>query len=238
MYQLEPDIKEILEKDPILNMPVLGFFENYQLDKYYKKDDSFILLGSSDYTWAYLSVNSEEDLKELLRNLSFETLYFANVEDWMLPELTRDKSIEWRLITERYYFPCDKEILPPEIDCKTIEKGMSNYIYNNSLYKDFTSEEYIYDRLVKDISAGYWGDNKLVGWALTHDDGSLGFLNIKQEYRGQGIGENILRQLVLDRIRHQKHAFLNVESQNTKTKKLLSKIGFEFDRKISWIKLA
>ncbi|MFW5792887.1 MAG: GNAT family N-acetyltransferase [Bacteroidota bacterium] len=238
MYHLDPDILEVLEKRPLMNLAVLGFFENYKLDKYYKKENSLILLGSSDYIWAYMSVENEADLLDLLRSLSYETLYFANVEDWMLPFLTKEKRIEWRLITERYYIPVDKEVVAPTIVCKPVKQEMSAYIYNNSLYKDFTSEEYIFDRLGKDISAGYWVDNKLVGWALTHDDGSLGFLNIIQEHRGKGIGENLLRQLVLDRIRHNRPAFLNVEPQNSQTKKMLNKIGFEFDRKVSWIKLA
>ncbi|MBS4014064.1 MAG: GNAT family N-acetyltransferase [Bacteroidetes bacterium] len=237
MYQLQTNIQEILNNDPIQNMAVIGFFGNYKLDNFYQKDKSFLLLGSSDYTWAYCSVQNKEDLETLIENMDYETSYFANVEDWMLPILTKEKRIEWRLTTERLYIPEGKEVEPSEIECKHIDKALAGFIYSNSAYKDFTSVEYICDRLIKDISAGYFVDGELVGWALTHDDSSIGFLNIIQQYRGQGIGENILRYLTTERIKTNRPAFVNIESQNIQTKKMLAKIGYEFDRKVSWVKL-
>jgi ribosomal protein S18 acetylase RimI-like enzyme len=238
MYQLPPELVELLNQNPIRNMAVAGFFSNYKLEKHFRTADSLLLLGSSDYTWAYLSAENKEELSTLIDDLDYETLYFANVEDWMLPQLTKDKRIEWRLTTERFYIPENKEIIPANIECKHIDKAMAGFIYSNSSYKDFTTVEYICDRLIKDISAGYFVDGELVGWAFTHDDGSLGFLNILQQYRGQGIGENILRFMTHERIKANRPAFINTESQNIQTKKMLSKIGYELDRNISWIKLA
>ncbi len=237
MYKIPKDIAEVLNKNRVQNMPIFGFFENYKIEKTFNSGKSHILTGSSDYTWAYISSDNKEELIKLLNDFAYETLYFANVEDWMLPLLTRNKKIEWRLTTERFYIPEKKEVVKPGIECKPIDPQMGDYIYNNSAYKDFTSVEYICDRLSKDISAGFWQDHRLAGWALTHDDSSLGFLNILQQYRGKGIGENLLRFLVCERINNDKMAFVNIESQNVQTKKLLSKIGFEFDRKVSWIKL-
>ena len=237
MYQLSSEIADVLEKDKVRNMPIFGFFGNYKLEKHHKHSDSLILLGSSDYTWAYISAENKEDLHQLLKELEYDTLYFANVEDWMLPILTRKKKIEWRLTTERYFIPEKKGITQSEINCEKIDPSMGDYIYNNSAYKDFTSVEYICDRLSKDISAGYNVSEQLVGWVLTHDDSSIGFLNIIQQFRGQGIGENLLRYIVTERLKQGRPAFVNIESQNVQTKKMLEKIGFEFDRKISWIKL-
>lgn len=237
MYKLPDEISVVLKKDMNRNMPIFGFFDNYKLEKHFQQNESYLLLGSSDYNWAFISAENKEDLKNLLKQLDYNTLYFANVEDWMLPILTTEKKIEWRLTTERYFIPENKIIAPSDIQCKTIDQSLADYIYSNSAYRDFTSVEYICDRLIKDISAGFWDNTRLVGWALTHDDSSIGFLNIIQQFRGRGIGENLLRFMVTEKLKKNKPAFVNIESQNIQTKKMLEKIGFEIDRKISWIKL-
>ncbi|TVQ86818.1 MAG: GNAT family N-acetyltransferase [Bacteroidetes bacterium] len=234
---MQDEIREQLSKNLLQNLPVIGFFENYPLEETLVHGKSMILTGTSDYTWAYLAVPDENEMSTLLDKFEFKSLYFANVEEWMLPHLTRNHRIEWRLNTHRYYLPDNVEPGAPELDCRALNKDLVNYIYLNSPYKDYTSEAYIRERIKKDISAGVWIDYELAGWGLTHDDSSLGFLNVLSQYRGQGLGENIFRSLIQGKREKQKSVFVNVEPHNKQSINLLNKLGLKFDRQVSWLKL-
>ncbi len=235
---MQKEVIEILKKNPIANLPVLGFFQNYRAEKYLIENDSLIITGTSDFKWAYMSVHSSDDLAVLLEKLNFETLYFANVEEWMIPQLKVRHRIEWKLFTNRYYLPDEIEVALSEKSSTFLDKSQAKFIFHNSSYKDFTSEEYIVERLERDISAGIWIDDKLAGWGLTHDDGSLGFLNVLSEYRGKGIGEAVFRTLINAKREKGMPVFVNVEPQNKQSISLLEKLGLVFDRSVSWVKLS
>lgn len=234
---MHADLLEQLKKNPVQNMPVIGFFENYPLEKHTVYGKSIILTGTSDYTWAYLSLTEEKELPVILEKFDFASLYFANVEEWMLPHLTRNHRIEWRLNTHRYYLPDDVQVNPPDQECSMLSDEHVPYIYQHSPYKDYTSEAYIRQRIERDISAGIWANGQLTGWGLTHDDGSLGFLNVISQFRGQGIGENVFRSLILSKRERNKSVFVNVEPHNKQSISLLNKLGLIFDREVSWLKL-
>ncbi len=234
---MDSELNRFLDKKPLQSLPVKGFFDNYPVEKWLKQGDFVIVCGSSDYLWAYLCGDNPEDLYALLKEFEYETLYFANVEEWMLPVLTNVRKIEWKLTTHRYYLPPGKAVESPDYLSKSLETGMANYIYTHSAYKDFTSENYIKERLNKDVSAGIWIDGELVGWGLTHDDTSLGFLHVVPKYRGQGLGESILRFLVIEKLARKKPVFVNIEPHNHQSINLVKKLGFLFDREVSWVKL-
>ncbi len=235
---MHPDLLQQLQTNPIANLPVVGFFENYPLDKHVAYNKSMILTGTSDYPWAYLSVPEPNDMSILLEKFGFESFYFANVEEWMIPMLTRNHRIEWKLLTHRYFLPEGTEVEASEKTYGTLGQSHAGYVFQNSAYKDYTSELYISERIARDISAGIWQDDQLVGWGLTHDDGSLGFLNVISEFRGQGIGEAIFRTLIRAKLENKKPVFVNVEPQNKQSIGLLKKLGLVYDRPVSWIKLA
>lgn len=235
---METEILELLKIHPIQNLPVKGFFENYPLEDSVVFGQSAILTGTSDYCWAYLAVNDPADFNPLLERFDFASLYFANVEDWMLPELTRIHHIEWKLSTLRYYLPEDQQVDPPLLSCKPLSQAEVSYVFQYSPYKDFTSEAYIAQRLEWDISAGAWIDDRLIGWGLTHDDGSLGFLNVISGFRGQGVGENVFRAMIQLKRQQKKPVFVNVEAHNQQSRGLLRKLGFVEDRQVSWVKLS
>lgn len=235
---MDAELKRRLAKKPLQSLPVKGFFGGYPVKKWLRQGDFLLLCGKSDYLWAYLCGDNPEDLFSLLEQFRYETLYFANVEEWMLPVLTHSRKIEWKLSTHRYYLDGDKSVEASDYFFKPLEPGMAGYIFARSAYKDFTSAEYIKDRLLKDVSAGIWIEGELVGWGLTHDDASLGFLQVVPQYRGQGLGESILRFLVSEKQVRKKDVFVNIEPHNHQSINLVKKLGFSFDREVSWVKLA
>jgi GNAT superfamily N-acetyltransferase len=234
---MDAKLKELLETMPLQSLPVIGFFQNYPLEKVFREGDFLLMCGTSDYQWAYLCGDNPEELFEVLEQFNFATPYFANVEDWMLPAITHMHRIDWKLTTHRYYLLDDKFIEPPSQTFQQLETGIARHIYELSAYKDYTSEGYIRDRLDKDISIGLWQDGELVGWGLTHDDASLGFLNVLPQWQGKGLGEAILRALILKKREMDLPVFVNIEPHNIQSINLIKKLGFSFDRQVSWLKL-
>lgn len=235
---MDHEVRELLLSKPLQSLPVMGFFRNYRLDKLVRHGDFLLLVGCSDFPWAYLCGDNPEDLLQVLEKFDYDTSYFANVEEWMLPILTHKYKIEWKLSTHRYYLPPDRAVDPPELASRRLDESMAEYIFENSAYKDFTSERYIRERLKMDVSAGIWLDGKLVGWGLTHDDTSLGFLNVLPPHRSQGLGESILRALILEKKKLDESIFVNIEPHNHQSINLIKKLGFSFDREVCWVKLA
>lgn len=158
-----------------------------------------MVLGKSDKLWAYISSENKFELKKILNKFKFETKYFASLENWMVSVVTNNKDIDWKLKTYRYILPDNIDIETQTKLVKYLDKTYSNYIYEHSNYQEFTSIDYIKDRINKGISLGLFVRGKLVAWGLTHDDGALGFLHVITEYRGNGYGKEIVKYLIKDK---------------------------------------
>lgn len=234
---MDATIRSFLRKDPLQSLPIEGFFENYPLEKVYQSEDFLLLTGTSDWCWALLAGSDAEGMQQVIEAFDFQTSYFANVEEWMLPVLMKYRPLEWKMTTMRYYLPQDQLVDPPSVSCLPLHPSDAAYVFWHSAYKEYTSEEYIIDRLKKDVSAGIYIRGKLVGWGLTHDDGSLGFLNVLEPFRKQGLGESILRNMILHRQNNKQPVFVNVETTNNKSITLITKLGFLPDRMVSWVKV-
>jgi 8-oxo-dGTP diphosphatase len=107
----------------------------------------------------------------------------------------------------------------------------------NAKYKDYLSLDYIVERIQNGLSSCIRVNGVLASWALTHDDGSLGFLQVMDNFKRQGYGISTtisLAQKVIDR---GKIPFANIEEDNLNAINLVNKIGFKMDRKITWLKL-
>jgi len=234
--RLNEKILTKLRKDPILNISIIGFFSNYPLLHYYEEGGTRVLIGESDERWAFVSGRSLEELSRLLDKYTIGTTYFASVEDWMKPLICLDNEPEWDFSTERYILMDPDSCPPPDIHCEPVDIKWAGYIHKYSVYKDLMTIPYIKDRLSRGISAGYYCDGKLVAWAMTHDDESLGSLMVLPDFRRKGIGEQVFRTLVDSKRKAHKASFLNIDHSNDASRRLVKKCGFVFDRNISWLK--
>lgn len=230
-------LNNYLMKHKEKNISILGFIENYPISKIFKEGDTILILGDSDYLWAYISSDNKKEIKRIMEKFNFETKYFASLENWMIPIITKDKEIDWKLSTYRFILPKNVKIDSLDYPVRKLSISDANYIYDNSTYKEFTSVDYINERIKKGVSVGISKNNELVGWGLTHDDGALGFLHVIPKFRGKGYGKNIVKALIKKKRELGKSVFLNVEAQNIKAKSLYTNLGFLLDREISWVKV-
>lgn len=234
---MNKNLKNILYSDPAKNIAVIGFFSNYSIKEYYIEGNSAIIFGKSDNLWMHIVSSSAKELSLLLNKYSQITKYYFSVEDWMIPIILKNEKSDWMLTTNRYILNDNIHNTANEIELSQIDISHAEYIYNNSDYKHYTPIEYIKDRLTKDISAGIWNNDKLVAWGFTHDDGALGFLHVLEDFRKKGYSKILLDNLIKSRQEAEKPIFVNIVPDNAPAIKLITKFGFKFDCKASWIKL-
>ncbi|SFG41486.1 FR47-like protein [Desulfotomaculum arcticum] len=97
--------------------------------------------------------------------------------------------------------------------------------------------DYIVERIQNGIGCGIWQNKKLVAWALTHDDGAIGFLNVLEGYRRKGYGKDITVAMIKRLLEIGEVPYAHIEEENEKSMSLALKTGFRKDRRIHWIKM-
>jgi 8-oxo-dGTP diphosphatase len=229
-------LKENLKKDFISNISVIGFIENNPITEIVEINNSYLIKGTSDVEWVYVVCNNENDLRGLLEK-SADNIYFASVEDWMIPIITEKRNVEWILSTMRYYLPEDVKVPENKEEVIPLTTDHIGFIISQSNYKQFLTPAYVEERISKSISAAIIKKDKLVAWGLTQDDGALGSLHVLDEYRKKGYGKEILISLIHQNRKRDKISFAQIEEKNTKATNLIKQLGFVKDRRVSWVKL-
>lgn len=227
----------LLEKDRIRNINIINFIKNYPVQTFDDAGDSVLVRGKSDENWVYISSNSKEEFLQLIEGLDEEDKCFAVLEDWMLPYIVKDREIRSRLTSMKLVY--DENMPLPHIMSNVVDLSIADapYIYENSKYKEYISIEYIEDRIKNGIALGIYEDGKLVAWAITHDDGAIGFLNVLLEYRRKGYGTDVTVAMIRRLLQIGELPFVHIEEDNIKSMNLALKAGFRKERRIHWIKL-
>lgn len=229
-------VKENLKKDFISNISTIGFIENNPINEVIQLNNSYLIKGTSDVEWNYIVCNNENDLSTLFVEAA-ENIYFASVEDWMIPVITEKRNAEWILSTMRYYLPEDVEVPEKKKEVIPLTTDHIGFIISQSNYKQFLSPAYVEERISKSISAAIMKKDEIIAWGLTHDDGALGSLNVLDGYRKNGYGKEILISLIHQNRKLGKISFAQIEEKNLKATNLIKQLGFVKDRKVSWVKL-
>lgn len=231
-----PDyIISLLEKDIPANISFINFIKNNGSTFLKNVEEGIVGKGISDHEWVYLYCPNRDNLEKLLVFCKND-LYFAVIENWMLPLITAGRKIDWQLTTRRYILP-ETAIIDQSEKLMPLKTSDTEWIYEKSKYKDFLSVDYIKDRIQKGLSKGIRINSKLVAWVMTQDDGAIGFLTVLPEYQKRGLALKLMNSII-DEIRNNNNTpFAYVEDNNDKAVNLCLKMGFQKDRLIHWIKL-
>lgn len=235
----QPDLTNLIQhllKDEITNMSIIGFIAENPVTEILQEGESVLIKGISDEEWMYIFSKDEKELSKLLDQLTDKDVFFASVEDWMIPIINEKKKFEWALSTIRWYLPDDVEVPANKIKTFPLSSEHIGFIISQSNYKQFLTHRYIKERITKSISACIYDNEKLVAWGLTHDDGALGSLNVLDDYRGKKYGTEIVLSLIHQCRALGKIPFAQIEETNEKAIKLVTKLGFVKDRRVTWVK--
>ncbi len=219
------------------NSSITGFIKNNPISLILEEGKSVLVKGKSDRDWIYISSKDKNELVKLLLKLNFGEIFFASLEDWMIPIITAEKKVEWKLITRRYFQPNNFVVPENRIEVTSLSENDADYIWENSNYKQLLDVEYLKQRIERSFSAGIIANNKLAAWAITHDDGAIGALHVLDEFRKKGYASEVVISLV-QKIRNiGMIPIAQIEEKNKSAIKLFEKLGFVKDRRVTWLKL-
>ena len=193
--------------------------------------------GIKEEYWIYFYSNSENEFKSLIKSINAGDKYFGALDDWQVSVLRENKKVDWVINAYQYHFPNEKTIQKNKTKTHRLTTKDSEYIISQSLYKDILTIEYLNERIEKSVSAGICAEGKLVAWALTHDDASLGSLHVLEEFRRKGYAKEITISLIRQCREIGKIPFLQCEKKNIPAQRLVETIGFVRDRNVNWLKL-
>lgn len=197
-------------------------------------NDSELYIGVSDRPWIYINTSNEDTLHKLLDSMPNTYNNYAVIEDWMLPIIDPNNIRYRELICERFYLP--ESVVMPEVKSQIfpLEIEDATIIQSSHAYGEFTDLDYVTSRIKNGHHAGIKVNGDLVAWAITHDDGAIGFLYVKPEYRGSGFGKDI-STFIINILRSENlPVYVHIEKDNTASIKLVTKMGFVHDRTVRW----
>jgi GNAT superfamily N-acetyltransferase len=231
------DIISYLKIDEVRNVNILYFMNDYPICYIEKIENSVIVKGTSDRDWIYISSESEEELKTIKGKLKINDNCFAVIEDWMIPILTKGSRTKWKLSTLKLFLPTNVVLPDNKYIVSDLRIEDAKFIYENSDYKEYISIEYIRDRIQKGLSSCIYDSKKLVAWAITQDDGAIGFLHVLSEYRLRGYGRDIIIDITKKVRKQGRVPFAHIEEKNEKSMKLALSLGFKKDRIVNWLEI-
>ncbi len=194
-------------------------------------------VGVSDRPWIYLRVNRDGDLSSLLARIPAAYHHYAVIEDWMVPLIDPHGNRYRELICMRYELPRDQTLPPVRSHVTPLDVADAEVIQSSHAYGDFTDTDYVISRIKRGHHAGVRVDGELVAWAITHDDGAIGFLYVKPEHRGAGYASDLTAFIIQELRTEDLAAYVHVEEGNQASTALVEKFGFVPDRRVRWFSL-
>lgn len=231
------EILKYLSENEMENINMINFIKSYPIHTIDKVGSSVIIRGTSDRDWIYISCKSLKELEMIKQMLNKNDRCFAIIEDWMVPILTAGRNLKWKLSAMRLILPSGVFVPAPAHELSTLSSNDAEFIYKSSNYIDFLSIEYTKERIINGISSCIRIENKLAAWAITQDDGAIGFLHVLPEYRRKGFGRGITLDMVCKVRNAGMLPFVHIEEDNYKSMRLALSLGFKKDRVVNWFEI-
>lgn len=232
------ELLEFLRRDEPRNGGIANFLQNGGMLGVRRVGNSVHVRGRSDFVWNFFSSENEDELRRLVERLGDDDDRFAAVEDWMVPLLARGRAVAWTLPMVRFALPHGTGL--PAIDGEVggLDADDARHIYEHSKYQQYISVEYTRDCILRGPGVAIRDGNLLVAWAMTQDDGAMGFLQVLDGYQRRGYGRRATIALASELRRLGRLPFAYVAEDNRNSIGLLASLGFVRDRRVQWLQLA
>lgn len=232
------DLLRFLREDEPRNVGIANFLETCELLGVRRIGDSVHVRGRSDFVWNLFSSEDEGELCQLVEQLGGDDDRFAAVEEWMVPILARGRAIAWTLPMVRFVLPRGVELPALDGEVGRLQADDAAHIYEHSKYQQYISVDYTRSCILAGPSVAIRDGRLLVAWAMTQDDGAMGFLQVLDAYQRRGYGRRTTIALASELRRLGRLPFAYVAEDNRNSIGLLTSLGFVRDRKIQWLQLA
>lgn len=231
------ELTGFLAEDPVRNCSLIEFVRRNPVQSIERCGKSVLVRGHSDHTWVYISSAAPDELEILAGRLTDRDDRFAVIEEWMLPTLVRERETAWSLPMVRFVLP-DAAVLPEAVaEVSVLTPDDAAHIYEHSNYREYISIEYAKDCIRGGPSVAMREQGLLAAWAMTQDDGAMGFLHVLDACRHKGYGRNLTIALAAQLRSQRRLPFAYIAGHNSAAISLVTSLGFVRDRNVQWFQL-
>jgi 8-oxo-dGTP diphosphatase len=162
---------------------------------------------------------------------------FSSVDESIVPIIKSRFNVKMGNCGDKLFLEDNIHLPKPNRQAQPLtvqEAHIVNQYWEN---KDEVEHEYIRRCILNGVGFIIYEGSEPVSWALTHFDGSLGFLHVREEYRRRGYGKDVIIPLVHEMRREGRTVFTHIAGTNPASRGLVSGLGFKPVYRICWLSL-
>ncbi len=227
------DALKYLLKNKNLYIQMINLLETNRGEIIFSGDEG-VLIREKNSGICMLTANSAENGEKILENLE-DGQVFTIYEDFMIDyvkekyKLKRVLACAQFLYLEKNYFEINSPLKIRVLDENYIDLVLEHY----HTVPDYW---YIESRIKQGAILGGFLNEKLCGFIGIHDEGSIGMLEIFEEYRRNGFAEVLEKYMINEILKCGKIPFTHVFLDNEPSIKLQNKLGLKVcEEKIFWL---
>ncbi|EOC99413.1 GNAT family N-acetyltransferase [Caldisalinibacter kiritimatiensis] len=231
-------IEKLINYDKIATLNVLGRITHKNKTNIYVdniENPKGIIL-QSDY-WNTIYSPYDEVAENMIKEMKYdENKGFSGVLKKYYDIIKKYKDIEWEEPCYLYYM--DKDALDytkvkHKVEALRLEHAeIVNEFYT---YKSEHSLEYIKGCIKKRPSSAVFDkDGNPISWAVIREDGSMGIMYTREEYRGKGLAASVSIDLAKKVIDNNWTPYVHIVTSNTPSIALAESIGFKRYGEVMW----
>ena len=219
---MKREILEFLNQDYLNNLDLIYAIDHGAKIIYFGNEGIMLKFGDM-----YMLSLKDSDLGcQLLNDL--DNCNMLAVHNDHYHDLIKEKfDLDQKIVAYQYgYLKNDVEIVKvPQIEIRKI--GMEYYDFIRQNYSTLVDEKYLQSRIQTNVFIGAFDQDKIVGFAGIHDEGSIGFVEVIAKYRRKGIARMLETYMINEALKKNELIYLQVELENTVSMRFNEKLGFK-----------
>lgn len=230
-------VLNLLYSNYLLNVDMIQCIKK-QKYRIIKLNDKGVLISSKDNLIAMLSVIDINIIEEFINEIPKEAKIIVAHQKFYISYLKEKFNVVDEMVCYQSVYMKDKPFIIEnnEIEIMTLDETYSEYVYNNYSSKDTADVDYIKNRIKTNTMLGAFIDKKLVGFIGTHEEGSIGILEVLPQYRKKGIGGMLQKYATNLALAQDRIPYGQVKINNENSIKLQKKLGFEISNDtVNWL---
>jgi len=235
------NIIKYLQKDRCINLNALSYLK-YDADVYIYNDDieNGVVIGAQRQNFFFLATCNKGFLDEFWKYLTAGHKMFSGVPKSIADVMLAGREPVWHSPCKVFIHNGTPIFEPsPDFIIERLTLDDAEEVDEYYTYKSDSSINRIRESIGKADSVCIRIDGTLAAWCLVHmEDGSLGPLYTKAEFRGRGLAEAVATRLMRQLADKDMPIYVQIADDNVASLALIKKIdGLEFSHDCVWFGL-
>lgn len=222
---------EYLETNPVLYMMMTESVKRGEADIFYDRPDGVGIFNRTAKAHMFAAANEDaaRAMFDGIKSYSLLTMY----DQFTLAEARKRYTFSYSMeCLQAVYLKKSIDLIPADI--RTLD--LSYFDFVRAHYDGVDDPGYITGRLCAGELFGIFVDGAIAGFMGTHEEGSLGLLEILPEYRRRGLAEALERHVIAAHLARGWTPFSQIWPDNIASITLHEKLGFTFStERLYWL---